>query len=191
MDFAIAAGVRLPTLEANSGVMFMNIARSVTSRRRRSRSSCGGVRRPQAHVGLPRAGGDLADEGRAGGGADREGAARVPQEVDAERHAVRLALGDDAGHRGGGLKSGLQLVGPVVLVAEEDRVEPRVEQHVHVPADGRDRAGEAGVGVVERRPWQGRDVRHRDQRLAVGEDGAEAGHGRSLLRLVIACGLVR
>jgi hypothetical protein len=142
------------------------------------------------HVRLPRAGGDLADEGRAGSGADREGAARVPQEVDAERHAVRPALGDDAGHRGGGLKSGLELVGPVVLVAEEDRVEPRAEQRVHVPADASDRAGQACLGVVQRRPRQRGDVRHRDQRLAVGEGRAEAGHARSLLRLVLLASCV-
>src|ERR1700753_2758046 len=39
VDFATAAGVRLPTLEADSGVVFMNTARAVTSRRRRSRSN--------------------------------------------------------------------------------------------------------------------------------------------------------
>ena len=47
--------MRLPTLDANSGVMFMNTARSVTSRRRRSRSSwaASGDHRPMSDSHAP------------------------------------------------------------------------------------------------------------------------------------------
>ncbi len=92
--------LRLPSVEANSGVTFMKIAISefepapLAQKSRLRRWSIAPM--SDSYV----AGDDLAHEARAGRDAHGQGRPGVPQEVDAEWPVGRSQLGHDAGHHG-------------------------------------------------------------------------------------------
>ena len=134
-----------------------------------------GIGIPRPHVGGIGAGQDLADEAGAGGGRERHRAHRIPQHVDAERHGdLALHLADGVGHgrsRGG---VDLELVGPVVLVAEHDGIDPGGLQRAQVVADAFDQPVQAGVGIMERRARQRTKVNHCDHWFLAGEDPGKA-----------------
>ena len=114
------------------------------------------------------------DEARAGRGGKRHAGHRIPQHVDAERHRDFVAnLADDIGHGRGRGRVDLEFVGPVVLVAEHDRIEARFLQRPQVIAHPFDKPRKAGIGIIERRAGQRAEMHHGDDRLCTPKNRRE------------------
>ena len=126
--------------------------------------------RDHPEVTLVHAGEHLADERRARGSRDREARLRVPEDVHAEGNAHRRAqLADDRRHRRRNLGSDHELIGDVVLVAEEHAVDAGRLQGLEVAADHVDEVASSQLAIVTRPAGQSREVQHRDHRLGGAE----------------------
>ena len=80
------------------------------------------------HVRLPRASNDFPHKGSLCRHRGGKGALGVPEIVDAVGDLLRPALGDDSGHGGRRNHVGFERVRAIVLVAEHDRVETRLNE---------------------------------------------------------------
>ena len=121
------------------------------------------IRHPEPHVGGIDAGEDFAHEFGARGGGDRDARHRIPQVVHAEGHTDAITQeGDDCAHRGDGADRRLQRIGPVVLVAEHDRIDAAILQRLQIHRGLLDEAVHAGLLVIQRRARQGADMHHAD-----------------------------
>ena len=134
-----------------------------------------------AEVALVHAGEHLTDEGRAGRSRDGDARLRIPEDVDAERHAHRRAkLADDGRHRRRNLRPDHELIGDVVLVAEEHTVDAGTLQRLEVAADHVDEVAPAELTIVAGPAGQAREMQHRDHRLR-GAESLRAATGSSHL----------
>ncbi len=134
-----------------------------------------GIRIPWPHVGSVGAGQDLAHEAGAGRGGERDGAHRVPQHVDAERHGdLALHLPDGVGHGRGRRGIDLELIGPVILVAEHDGIDAGRLQCPQILTDAFDQPIQAGLGIIERRSRQGAEMHHGNDGFLAGENPRES-----------------
>ena len=112
-----------------------------------------------------------------GGGGEGDGALRVPEHVDAEGHGdLGAQAADHEGHgRGRGGVDG-EFVGPVVLVAEHDRVDTGRLQCGEVGSGSFEQAVQARGCIVKGRAGKGAEMDHGDHRLSVPENSPEIPH---------------
>ena len=97
-------------------------------------------------------------------------ARRVPEDVDTEGDAHRSAeLTDDRGHRSGDLRSHLELIRDVRLVAEQHRIDPRPLQCLEVTTDDVEQVRLPELALVSRPAGKCGEVQHRDHRLCGAE----------------------
>src|SRR5207253_2676350 len=123
------------------------------------------------------AGEDLPHEGSSGRARHREGGLRIPEDVDPERLTnLRAEPADDGRHRGSDLRPDAQLVGDVVLVAEQQSVHARLLQGDDVRAQRLDDGLHPGGRVMPRATRKRPQVAHRDQWLVDAKDGSKATH---------------
>ena len=112
----------------------------------------GAVGLPETHVARVYAGEHLSREGGARRDGQRHRGDRIPEVVDAERHAERRAnCGNDRSHRGKAFRGGLQHIGAIALVAEHDRIDAPGLKGFDVAADVVSPGGEAKPKTTKRK----------------------------------------
>ena len=75
---------------------------------------------------------------------------------------MRLRGLNDGGHRGHALGRRLEDIGPVVLVAEHDRIDAARLQGLDVLEHAFDQLQDAAIRIIERRARKGADMGHGD-----------------------------
>ena len=159
------AMLRLPRGEANSGrdvgknlhVVRVDLPAIAEEGRR--------VRGPEAHVALINSGHHLADESRPGRLGDCQRGLCIPEKIHSKGAISGAQFCDDPGHHGHGFEVGLKGIGPIVLIAEQDGVDPAVQQVEKVLAHRLQDSLDPTVCVIARGPGKRREMGHRDHRL--------------------------